>query len=107
MTLESRHDAHRKILVVEDDLALQPLIQRMVSKINPDSIVDWTTNAEEALELLEQDRGYDVVLSDVRLEGQKTGVDLVEECWRKNLSANIILTSGNADFHTQLPFLPK
>jgi DNA-binding NtrC family response regulator len=97
----------RRILVVDDDLSIQPIIQGMIRKMNPNSSIDWSTSAEDALELMRHNPAYHLVLSDIMLEGKKSGIDLVETCWRKRIGANFILISGNTHVDTTLPLLLK
>jgi DNA-binding NtrC family response regulator len=104
----------RRILIVEDDLAIRPALERMIRKINPEVTIDWTTRAEEAFALLADTRRlesrkqpYHVVLSDISRAGEKSGLDLVDDCHARRIPANFILTSGNPDFRTSFPFLPK
>jgi hypothetical protein len=45
-TQNADHAAHieppkKRVLVVEDDGTLQPIIRRMMRKLNPNAIVDW------------------------------------------------------------------
>ena len=102
----------KRVLIVEDDLTIQPVLERMIRRINPNIQIDWTTRAEKALILLSQSRDtsprpYEVVLTDIGLAGEKSGIDLVNECYLKQISANFVLTSGNDSFTTKFPFIPK
>lgn len=98
----------KRILVVEDDLSLKPILQPMILKIQPKARIDWLTSAEEAFDRLNIHRGaYDVVLSDISLAGEKSGIDLVEDCYQNRISAQFVLTSGSDDISTRLPFLHK
>lgn len=85
-----------KALVVEDDQSQWPLWENILSSLNKDMDIDWLTTAEEAQNYLRQafqsDRPYDLVISDVYLEGAATGIDL----WNRygEATENFIFVSG-------------
>lgn len=70
-------DGPRRILIVEDDVTLEPLWRYIIEVATPGAVVDWLTSAEAAETAL-RTRSYDLVISDIFLNGQKTGVDLWE-----------------------------
>lgn len=75
--------SRKKFLVVEDDLSIQPLWERIISLIDPNAVIRWSTT-EEGAEKLIQDRlkindAFDFIITDIILAGQKNGVDL----WKK------------------------
>ena len=116
--LEPSSAAHR-ILIVEDDLTLQPLLERMIRKMSPGTTIDWLTSAEDAFKQLSDSTNedarvpfYSVVLSDINLAGKKSGIDLVEDCSFNKVSARFVMASGTSpssflktDSH--LPFVAK
>lgn len=69
-----------RVLVVEDDLSLQPLWNHIIHEAYPKARVDWATTEEVAERLIRQrfkrGRPYNLVISDVFLAGRKTGIDL-------------------------------
>lgn len=108
----------KKVLVVEDDQTLRPVLERMLKKINPRITIDWATKGEEALSLLTEIhksksqavgvvRPYHVVLSDISLAGSKSGLELIRDCFYSRISANFVLTSASASPKTKIPFLKK
>jgi CheY-like chemotaxis protein len=102
----------KRILIVEDDLTVQPLLEVMIQKISPGTQVEWSTSAEDAFDRLSSvqssdESPYSVVLSDVNLSGSKSGFDLVDECFSNEVPANFIMSSGADTLDTHLPFLPK
>jgi DNA-binding response OmpR family regulator len=82
----SNHRPDQHILLVEDDLSLQPLFDAIIHDIDPKIEIDWATSAETACQILEdtsQARGkipYDLIIVDIFLEGKITGVDLWTLC---------------------------
>ncbi len=85
-----------KALVVEDDRSQWPLWENILGSLGRDAEVDWVTTALEAQELLRQafqmNSPYDLVISDVFLEGPSTGVDV----WNRygEAAQNFVFVSG-------------
>lgn len=85
-----------KALVVEDDRSQWPLWESILNSLERTVEVDWATKAEEAQELLRQsfqmNNTYDLVISDVFLEGAGTGVDV----WNRygEAAQNFVFVSG-------------
>ena len=75
-----------KVLIVEDDLDMVDLIEKILISINPSTEVSWASSAEEAhFRLHSQKSGnwdspYDLIISDIFLEGDETGLDLFRKC---------------------------
>ena len=82
-----------RMLVVEDDRDLEPLVRRAVGSLSPPVAVDWCTSAEQARVLLAS-RYYDVVLADYVLEGNGAGLDLRSDCWTFQPQAVFAMTSS-------------
>ena len=112
----------KRILIVEDDLTIKPILERMLEKLSPGITVDWATSAEAALTRLAEgsqrrtrvaalrnllDPYYSVVLSDVRLAGEKSGIDLVDDCFAQSIPVRFVLASAQSAVDSPLPFLPK
>lgn len=102
-----------RMLVVEDDRDLEPLVRRAASSLDPPVAVDWCRSADAARALLER-RYYDVVLADYVLEGHDAGLALRADCWRLQPQAVFAMTSSYAlqDYLHSVgrpgsPFLPK
>jgi DNA-binding NtrC family response regulator len=66
-----------KVLVVEDDVDLKVILERILLKIDPALKYEWVTTAEEAAVELRRDH-YALVIADFTLEGKGTGIDLWE-----------------------------
>lgn len=102
-----------RMLVVEDDHDLEPLVRRAAGSIDPAVNVDWCSSAEAARELLAR-RYYDVVLADYVLEGCDAGLALRADCWQLQPQAVFAMTSSYPlqDYLHSVgrpgsPFLPK
>jgi DNA-binding NtrC family response regulator len=82
-----------RMLVVEDDWDLEPLVRRAAASLSPAVAVDWCTSAEHARRLL-ANRYYDVVLADYVLEGDQAGLELRSDCWTFQPQAVFAMTSS-------------
>lgn len=69
-----------RFLVVEDDQGQWPLWDYIIKSIHPSAEIDYETTERGAESLLRNsfhaEAPYDLVISDVFLEGQDTGIDL-------------------------------
>lgn len=71
----------KKILVVEDDKNMTVLLGRVLLDMNSDVEIHWASSLEQAVRQLiqntdiEQKHPYDLVIADVFLEGNGTGLD--------------------------------
>lgn len=85
----------RKVLIVEDDLTLEPFWDAVFYKIDPSIVVDWVVTAEAGEILISRSASagspYSIIISDLFLLGSKTGVDLWRE-YNESIS-NFILIS--------------
>lgn len=102
-----------RILVVEDDRELEPIVRRAAASLRPPAGVDWCTSTEEAQTLLSM-RFYDAVIADWRLEGARAGLDLRIDCWNLQPQAVFAMTSSyplSSYLHSVgrrgIPFLAK
>jgi CheY-like chemotaxis protein len=64
------------ILIVDDELELLGLIKELVEYNVQGSVVDTASTCEEALKMLES-KGYDKVLCDYQLAGNRSGTDVL------------------------------
>jgi len=92
------------ILVVEDDQNVSDFTQRALEKNGYQ--VMTAHKCSEALELLQNGKKYDLILSDVIL-GDDTGITLAEKCVKKYPKSRIVLTSGYMDQKSQWPIINK
>ena len=89
-----RHDAESggRVLVVEDNEQVGAFSTQLLAELGYDT--RWAGNADEALKLLDEDKGgYAAVFSDVVMPGM-SGVELAREVARRFPDLPIVLTSG-------------
>lgn len=88
-----------RILMVEDDMTLQPIWKSLFSQIFPKHQLDWVISGSEAVNRIDQRSSagapYDLILADVFLAGAQTGLDIFDHIHRRNTPApELILVSG-------------
>jgi DNA-binding NtrC family response regulator len=70
----------KRVLIVEDDLGCDVLLRQVARSVNRDLEIDSVEDAEKAALILAQEhsagRRYDLVIADIYLAGNLTGVDL-------------------------------
>lgn len=98
--------AGRSVFVIEDDPEMFTLLERVLRGIDPTVEVDWALSAEEAIDQLvsrirrrknllrEAEPPYDLIVADIFLHGNKTGVDLWRTCTELFPRIPIVVTSG-------------
>lgn len=87
----------RRILVVEDDRATGSQLQRWLSGAGAGWEVDWVERGEWG----EVGRGYDLVLTDLRLPGA-SGLDLLDRWRQERPGCPIIVMTGQGTTDTAL-----
>ena len=103
----------RKILIVEDDLLIAHVLETYIEECASCVVIGSTDNGDEAIEIARKEKP-DCVLMDVRIEGDKDGIETAI-ILNKEFNIPIIYTSGNTDEKTSerasktnmLAFLPK
>lgn len=85
-----------KILVVEDDLRLRPVLLESISLEGHH--VEAVGSFDEAVEKIEKEN-YDIVLTDINLAG-KNGLDLVPLCVQYNPDVYILVMTGFGTIET-------
>jgi len=69
-----------RILIVEDDMAYEPIWQYVLKKVNSKCRIQWTSSAAEADRILseshQKNNFFDLIISDIFVSGSKTGLDL-------------------------------
>lgn len=72
-----------RVLIVEDDLALEPFWKIVLKRCFEKWTSDWAVSAEEAKRMMSQalHEGvpYSLVISDIFLAGSETGLDLIQD----------------------------
>ena len=84
----------RRVLVVEDNVEVGQFSTQILEDLG--YVTTWAANAGEALDLLAEVDGFDVVFSDVVMPGMG-GVELGEEVRRRYPHVPVVLTSGYSD----------
>ncbi len=97
----SNHHHHKSVYIVEDDIELSSVMDRVLKTIDPKVNLDWCTSAEEAIEKIHGawSRGiakpYDLIIADVFLDGSQSGLDFWNLCKREFPTIPVILTSAS------------
>lgn len=85
----------KRILIVEDDLALKPIWHELFADI-PAQIV-WAVSYEESLKIIEQmqrkKENFDLLITDIFLAGSGTGIELLTSDSVKSSPTKTILIS--------------
>lgn len=95
-----KSNSERKVLVVEDDTDLTAIIDDVLKSIDPKITVDWATSADQAIDLIEgrlresEESPYEMILADIFLEGNATGVDLWRLCKKSLPQIPIVVMSS-------------
>lgn len=95
-----KHLPHYRFCVVEDDLELAPVVERIIHAIDPGASLDWATSAEEAICHLKtrsrrhREKPYDLVIIDFFLEGETTGLELCDIYNKNYPRVPVLVTSG-------------
>jgi hypothetical protein len=95
-----------KFLVVEDDIGVQLMWERMIDAVDPEATILWATT-EEGAEILIRDEArsgndFDIVVADVMLAGKKTGIDLWKRYGNGNLQFLFVSGIGRKKFNELL-----
>lgn len=92
----------RSVYVVEDDIEMSTIIDRVLKSIDPDILLDWSTSAEEAIQRIRtavkkhELKPYDLIIVDVFLDGSRSGLDFWRYCKREYEEIPIVITSANS-----------
>lgn len=89
----------KRILVVEDDMALKPLWEIIAKRNMGGMKLDWSVSGEEGRRLLsqvanEKKKKYDLVVTDLFLAGSETGLDFVKYVRVSDPSVPIFLVTS-------------
>ncbi|MGA1790272.1 MAG: PAS domain S-box protein [bacterium] len=92
-----------RILLVEDEEGVRKFAKKALSK-NGYEVLE-ATNAQEALNLFEKEKGaFHLVLSDVVLPDQN-GIQLIDQLLSRNQELTVLLSSGYSDQKSQWPVI--
>lgn len=111
--LNKVYQKRRTVLVVEDNRDLQRINVMALESANFRALT--ASNVTQALDKLDQNQDIDLVLSDIVMPGQLSGIDLAERMGTEHPAIPIILTSGYSelgelsgdDRWRRFPFLKK
>jgi len=85
-----------KILVVDDEEGIRDMCKRALEWAG--YLVDVCQNAQEALELLDKEEDYELVLTDLNLPGLN-GLELISEVKEKYPRCKTLLMTGTLPGH--------
>ena len=88
----------KRILIVEDELIIALMIEKMVTKLGH-QVIGKVTTGEEAVDKVVQDTP-DLILMDIRLQGEMDGIEAMQEI-RKKTHIPVIYITGNTDAHNK------
>ena len=84
-----------RILLVEDEMLVRELAREDLSDAGHE-VVD-TPDGERALGILQDDRGFDLLFTDIRMPGQIDGWQLADEAKRLIPGLKVLYASGLDD----------
>lgn len=88
-----------RVLLVEDD----PLdAARARNALGPEAVVTEARDAQQALRLLAESKPFDLVLSDLHLQGEAAGWRIAENALMRDARTKIIVVSGRLPAHDPL-----
>jgi DNA-binding response OmpR family regulator len=96
---ENIEDRPYSILIVEDDLGLSTVLNRIIRKVHPNFKIEWVTTVTEALRELKRPqadggKSYDLILSDILLSDLELGTDLWRYCRIHCPNTPFVMMSG-------------
>lgn len=87
----------KRVLIVEDDITLEPFWMAALHKADPRAEITWVVSEKDAereiRHTLKKKQTFDLIIIDLFLAGPQTGIDLWEVAG-ENLRNKMILTSG-------------
>ena len=95
---------HPKLLVVDDELLIRDLLYDYFS--SKDFEIMTAHSADEAIDLLDQYRDFDVVLTDVKMDGID-GMQLIDSIRKSHAELPIIVMTGFPTVETAVEALRK
>ena len=83
--------AHNRILIVDDDAETCRLIAELLA--SPDRQLEQAHTAEDAIDSARREP-FDLVISDINLNGPESGIDVLRAFKRANPAGEVVLISG-------------
>lgn len=89
-----------QILIVEDDIVLHPMFEFIFKKKFPNCTLSIVKSYDQAIQQIiqfnKEKKKIDIILSDLYLEGVRTGVDLLcSDSVRKTQARTFLVSSAN------------
>lgn len=88
-------NASRKVMIVEDDVFLSFVEEKMVSRLGY-SVIGIAKSGEELLNKIKQ-YNPDIILIDVQLAGSMDGIQTVEKLRQRHFNIPVIFISGSGE----------
>ncbi len=88
----------KKVLIVEDEMIIAMLIERMVTNLGHE-VIEKVPSGEEAIDKA-LEHNPDLILMDIRLKGEIDGIEAMSRIQEK-ISIPVIYISGNSDLAHQ------
>jgi len=82
-----------RVLIVEDDLIISLVLDRMVHQLGHE-LVAKVTKGEKAIEIVQKELP-DIILMDIRLAGELDGIETMQEIQKKQHIPVIYITGNN------------
>jgi len=93
------------ILIVDDEVKPRNYVARKLTGI-PESYIDTAVSEKEAIEKI-ADKEYDVVVTDMRMENEKSGIAVLEAVKEKDLSVECIIMTAFASIMNAVEAMEK
>ncbi|PAU93309.1 response regulator [Aliifodinibius salipaludis] len=84
----------KKVLIVEDEMIIAMLIERMVTNMGHE-VIEKISSGEEAIDKA-LELSPDIILMDIRLRGEIDGIEAMSKIQEK-MAIPVIYISGNSD----------
>ena len=102
---EARHVAAlpggtERVLLVEDNVELRRTAERILKRLGYAVVI--AGNGDEAIELLGDGAGFDLVFTDLVMPGGMNGLDVIAEARRRRPQIRCLLATGFADVAGEL-----
>ena len=81
-----------KLLLIEDEPGIQDYFRTMVGRMGHEFVT--ASDGPDGLECLANDAGIDLVMTDLNMPGQPTGMDLVREIRTRKPDTPVVVVSG-------------
>ena len=92
-----------RVLVVDDESAIRYSFTKTLQRIG--YVVETAASGDEAAEIISSKEPFDVVLTDIRMPGEITGVDLLAYIREKSPDTSVIMVTGYASLGTAVESL--